>query len=73
MTESMLSLQDVISQADTTVVVEQARGMLATFQEMDNERLNFSGTSMPLQIILGFVMFGVALGIKGQHFSLPAI
>jgi BASS family bile acid:Na+ symporter len=70
MIESISALQDVISQADTTAVVaEQARGMLAVFQEMDKERLNFSGTSLPLQIILGFVMFGVALGIKGQHFK----
>ncbi|MCF8224578.1 MAG: bile acid:sodium symporter family protein [Bacteroidales bacterium] len=43
--------------------------MLSTFREMDKERLNFSGASLPLQIVLGIVMFGVALGIKTQHFK----
>lgn len=43
--------------------------MLSIFQEMDQERLNFGGASLPLQIVLGIVMFGVALGIKTQHFK----
>jgi bile acid:Na+ symporter, BASS family len=48
---------------------EAPNRMLAIFREMDKERLNFGGTSMPLQIVLGLVMFGVALGIKTQHFK----
>lgn len=69
MTATYLALQDPLISADTIQVVEKAKGMLATFQEMDNERLNFGGASLPLQIVLGLVMFGVALGIKGQHFK----
>lgn len=69
MIDSFQALQDTLVSVDTTMVVEKARGMLATFQEMDKERLNFGGASMPLQIVLAFVMFGVALGIKGQHFK----
>lgn len=65
----MRFLQDTIVSADPTQVVEKTKGMLATFQAMDQERLNFSGASLPLQIVIGFVMFGVALGIKGQHFK----
>ena len=51
------------------VETEAPNRMLAVFREMDKERLNFSGTSLPLQIVLGVVMFGVALGIKTQHFK----
>jgi bile acid:Na+ symporter, BASS family len=69
MTDTLLTVQDSLMSVDTIQVVEKAKGMLATFQEMDNERLNFSGTSLPLQIVIGLVMFGVALGIKGQHFK----
>ncbi len=69
MIDSIQVLQDTLVSVDTTIVVEKARGLLATFQEMDKERLNFGGASMPLQIVLAFVMFGVALGIKGQHFK----
>jgi len=69
MTDSLINVANAVASADTTVVVEHARGILATFQEMDKERLNFGGASLPLQIVLGFVMFGVALGIKGSHFK----
>ncbi len=69
MTDTYLALQDTLVSADTIQVVEKAKGMLAMFQEMDEEKLNISGTSLPLQIVLGLVMFGVALGIKGQHFK----
>jgi bile acid:Na+ symporter, BASS family len=69
MTDTLQSLPDTLFSIDTVVVAEKARGMLAVFQEMDHERLNFEGTSLPLQIVLAFVMFGVALGIKGQHFK----
>ena len=67
--DTLAAVQDTLISADTAVVAEKARGMLATFQEMDKEKLNFGGASLPLQIVLGFVMFGVALGIKGQHFK----
>ena len=69
MTENLVALRDTIVSADALQTVEKAKGMLATFQAMDHEKLNFGGASLPLQIVLGFVMFGVALGIKGQHFK----
>ncbi|MDF1573159.1 MAG: bile acid:sodium symporter family protein [Bacteroidales bacterium] len=69
MIDALQSLQDTIVSADTTIITEKVSGMLATFREMDKERLNFGGASLPLQIVLGVVMFGVALGIKTQHFK----
>lgn len=67
MIDTLLSVQDTLL-SDTTLIIEKSKGMLAVFQEMDKERLNFGGASLPLQIVLGLVMFGVALGIKTQHF-----
>ena len=69
MIDSLQSVQDTLSTIDTTLVTEKVSGMLATFRELDKERLNFGGASLPLQIVLGVVMFGVALGIKVQHFK----
>ena len=43
--------------------------MYETLKLMDVEKLNFGGMGLPLQIVLGFVMFGVALGITGEHFK----
>jgi len=43
--------------------------MYEKLQLMDIEKLNFGGMGLPLQIVLGFVMFGVALGITGEHFK----
>ena len=51
------------------ITTDTTNRMLEVFQSMDAERLNYGGASLPLQIVLGFVMLGVALGIKGQHFK----
>ncbi|MEX0983076.1 MAG: bile acid:sodium symporter, partial [Bacteroidales bacterium] len=67
MTEILHTLQAALPDAAATIT-EAPNRMLLVFREMDLERLNFSGTSLPLQIVLGVVMFGVALGIKTQHF-----
>lgn len=69
MIESLQLLQDTLVSADPAPVIEKTNRMLSIFQEMDKERLNFGGASLPLQIVLGVVMFGVALGIKTQHFK----
>lgn len=42
--------------------------MIETLRLMDTEKINFGGMGLPLQIVLGFVMFGVALGITPGHF-----
>lgn len=42
--------------------------MYEALKLMDTEKINFAGMSLPLQIVLGFIMFGVALGITGDHF-----
>jgi BASS family bile acid:Na+ symporter len=44
--------------------------MYETFQELDNLRLNFDeGGLLALNISLGFIMFGVALGIRLRNFK----
>jgi len=44
--------------------------MYETLKELDNIRLNFnSGGLLALNISLGFIMFGVALGIKIENFK----
>jgi BASS family bile acid:Na+ symporter len=43
--------------------------MFEAFLEMDNIRLNFSPDSLKiLNLTIAFIMFGVALELKGQHF-----
>lgn len=69
MTDTLQIVHDTLQSIDPIEATEKAKGMLAIFREMDQEKLNISGTSLPLQIVLGLVMFGVALGIKGQHFK----
>jgi len=44
--------------------------MLEAFQEMDSIRLNFSPDSLKiLNLTIAFIMFGVALELKAQHFK----
>ena len=69
-TAAMAALPEAVATMQSAAAETDAPNrMLSVFREMDLERLNFSGTSLPLQIVLGVVMFGVALGIKTQHFK----
>ena len=44
--------------------------MFEAFQEMDAIRLNFSPDSLKiLNLTIAFIMFGVALELKAQHFK----
>jgi len=44
--------------------------MYEALQQLDPIRINFSASGMHIiNIILGFIMFGVALGIKTKHFT----
>ena len=44
--------------------------MYESLQELDSLRINFSDSgSFVLNIVLAFIMFGIALGIKGEQFK----
>lgn len=44
--------------------------MYEALQQLDPIKINFSASGMHIiNIVLGFIMFGVALGIKPQHFT----